>query len=85
MRTTIDIDAGLLEKARERAAQEGRSVDSVVEAALRDALQELAAPRGDWRLPLFTPPKGRKGVLPGVKLDRTSELLEIMSGSDASS
>jgi hypothetical protein len=41
MRTTVDLNDQLLEAARRRAAQEGRSLTSVIE----DALAALLAPR----------------------------------------
>ena len=84
MRTTIDIDADLLEKARQRAAEEGRTVDEFLERTLRDAFSQSALPSHEKLvLPVFTPPPGREGLLPGVDLDRSSELLEVMSGPDA--
>lgn len=35
MRTTLDLDSGLMREARKRAAEEGRTLTSLVEEAVR--------------------------------------------------
>jgi hypothetical protein len=40
MKTTLDLDERLLREAQRRAADEGRTLDSLVEAALRASFDE---------------------------------------------
>lgn len=81
MRTTIKIDDRLLAEAKARAAASGRTLNAVVEDALREALARRGR-NGDGRrveLPMF--PGSR--LLPGVDLDDSAALLERMEGTDA--
>ena len=79
MRTTIRIDEQLLKEAKLRAAHRGITLTKVIEEALRESL----APRHDnqkrqaIRLPTF----GGKGLLPGVDLDDSAALLDLMEHS----
>jgi hypothetical protein len=73
MRTTIDIDGELLEKARERAAQEGRSVDEFLAAAVQVAVDK--EPPKERPFPTF---HGK--LRPGLNLDKTWELIEQVEG-----
>lgn len=80
MRTTIKIDDRLLAEAKARAADSGRTLNAVVEDALREAFARRAAadlaPRP--KLPVF-----RGGRLaPGVDLDDGAALLEQMERAD---
>jgi hypothetical protein len=74
MRTTITIDDQLLVEAKTRAARSGRTLGEVIEDALRQAFARRieAAPRR--ALPVFE--GGR--VVPGVDLDDTAALLDVM-------
>ena len=80
MRTTIRIDEQLLKEAKQLAARSGKSLTSVIEDALREALsrQKVPRPREPVRLPTF---RG-KGLLPGVDLDDSAALLDLMESSD---
>ena len=78
MRTTIQLDDQLLAEAKQRAAQTGRTLKAMIEDALREALAHTEATR-----PQVCVPKGR-GVQPGVDLDDTSSLLDLM-GRDGGS
>jgi hypothetical protein len=63
MKTTIEISDALLEAARKVAAREGITLDELIEAGLRQAVQERKIPdgfklrkasfRGDGLLPPF--------------------------------
>ena len=81
MRTTIRIDEQLLKEAKQLSARSGRSLTSIIEDALRESLarQRASGQREPIRLVIF---KG-KGLLPGVDLDDSASLLEIMESSDA--
>jgi predicted transcriptional regulator len=79
MRTTIKIDDQLLAEAKARAAASGRTLNAVVEDALREALARRPSKDHDRpELPTF--PGGR--LLPGVDLDDSASLLALMEGSD---
>ena len=75
MRTTLDLDDRLLEKARAEAARRGKSLTSVVE----DALAAMLAPRpkgaGRFRL-RWKPHRGR--YIGGVNLADRVALYEVM-------
>ena len=80
MRTTIKIDDELLAEAKARAAASGRTLNAVVEDALREVLARRPS-RGRARraaLPTFS--GGR--LLPGVDLDDSAALLSLMEGPD---
>lgn len=79
MRTTIRINDDLLKQAKKRAADEGRTLTSLVEDGL--ALI-LSMPKPSKRKPVQLPvSKATGGVLPGVDLNRSSDLEEVMNAS----
>jgi Bacterial antitoxin of type II TA system, VapB len=80
MRTTIRIDEQLLKRAKQLAARSGKTLTSVIEDALREALarQQHSDPRKPVHLVTF---KG-KGLLPGVDLDDSATLLDLMESPD---
>ena len=65
MRTTLDIDDNLYKRAKATAAERGCSVTSVIEEALRLALD--SKPQQPARRPLPVS-KEAGGLLPGVDL-----------------
>ncbi len=76
MRTTMTIDDDLYRQTKEAAARTGRSVGSVVEEALRAALaRHQDAPTVPTSLP--TSPGGLR---PGIDLDDSAALLDVMEG-----
>jgi len=82
MRTTIRIDDQLLKEAKNYALRRGTSLTALVEDALREILsrQRDTGQREPARLITF---KGN-GLLPGVDLDDTAALLDVMEASDDS-
>ncbi|MHB8416525.1 MAG: type II toxin-antitoxin system VapB family antitoxin [Myxococcales bacterium] len=62
MRTTLDIDDGLLRAAKQRAAKQGRTLTSLVEEALRERLDAGSAPRRPFKLRLVTKAGWPSGV-----------------------
>ena len=78
MRTTVRLRDDLLERAKKRAAQEGRTLTSLIEEGLMLA---LARPRTERRERVELPiSQAVGGVLPGVDLNRSSSLEELMEG-----
>jgi hypothetical protein len=80
MKTTIRISDELLSQAKEAAEERGCTVSAVIEDALRVALASMKAhsKRRKTRLPS----SGEGWLRPGVNLDSTAELLDIMDGID---
>lgn len=77
MRTTVRLDDALLIEAKKLAADSGRSLTAVIEDALREALSRrktLSSQRGKIVLPSF---RGR-GLRPGIDLDNSAALLDVM-------
>jgi len=76
MRTTIRLNERLLRHAKEYAARNGRTLTSLMEDALRQFLAHRPLPRGTDR---FDFPTFRgTGLRPGVDLDDSAELLDLM-------
>ena len=74
------MDDQLLLEAKQRAAQTGRTLKAVIEDALREALARPDASSQQSRVRLKTF-KGR-GVQPGVDLDDTASLHDLMEQHD---
>jgi hypothetical protein len=82
MRTTINLDDALLAEAKQVAARTGRSLTAVVEDALRQSLYRRGpTTRQALELPVF----GEGGTQPGVDLDDSAALLELMEPDDPAS
>jgi hypothetical protein len=79
MRTTIRLDEDLLRQTKALAARTGRTLTAVIEDALRETLarQRSRQDRSRAVLPTF---RGN-GPQPGIDLDDTAGLLDIMNGS----
>lgn len=76
MRTTVRIDDHLLREAKQLAARTGKTLTAVIEDALREVLarSKTRSQRSQVKLPTF---RGN-GLLPGVDLDDSTGLLELM-------
>jgi hypothetical protein len=81
MRTTVRLDDDLLAKAKAHAARTGRTLTALLEDALRAFLTLEKRGRQHRRLELPTFNGG--GPRPGVDLDNSADLLDVMEGSDA--
>ncbi len=76
MRTTIRLRDDLLQRAKKKAAEEGRTLTSLVEEGLMLVLTEARdTQRKRVHLPVS---KAAGGVLPGVDLNRSSDLADLM-------
>ena len=76
MRTTVRLDDQLLTEAKLLAAATGHSLTSVIEDALREMLaRKRTLSRRD---PIKLKTDSGNGLLPGINLDDSAALLEIM-------
>jgi hypothetical protein len=80
MRTTIRLNDELLRQAKEAALHSGRTLTEVIEDALRQSLSSKKSPPQRSRIRLIG--SGSGWLRPGVSLDSTAELLDVMEGSD---
>ncbi len=77
MRTTVRIKDDLLQRAKKRAADEGRTLTSLIEDGLSLILAKPKVSRQERvELPVS---KASGGVLPGIDLNRSSDLEEVMN------
>jgi hypothetical protein len=80
MRTTVRLDDKLLSDAKALAARSGRTLTAVIEDALRETLARSAdVPPRRVKLPAS---RGGQGLQPGVDLDDTAALLDLMESGD---
>ena len=82
MRTTIRIDDTLLREAKQLAARTGKSLTALIEDALRESLQRQQA--AAKREPVHLITTGGNGLRPGIDLDDTASLLDVMDAPDDS-
>ena len=80
MRTTIRIDDQLLKEAKQMAARTGKSLTAVIEEALRETLSRQREFRKRKQVTLTT--FGGQGLLPGVDLDDSAMLLDLMDSAN---
>ena len=76
MRTTIRLDDGLLDEAKRLAVRHGTTLTAIIEESLRERLARSRAVAPGQRTRLKT--TGEGGVLPGIDLDDSASLLEMM-------
>ena len=79
MRTTVRLDDTLLTKAKQEARRRGETLTSLIERGLRLAIAGGHRLKGPSRRPLPVS-KATGGVLPGINLDNTAELLDRLDG-----
>jgi hypothetical protein len=80
MRTTIRIDDQLLREAKQLAARTGRPLTAVIEDALREVLSRQ---RRSARRTLELTTVAGNGPRPGVDLDDSASLMDLMDHTDA--
>lgn len=78
MRTTVNIDDGLLQEARELAAQRRQPLGQVVDDALRVLLARRDERSGTVDLPSF----GGSGLQPGVDLEDKDALAKLLGDDE---
>jgi hypothetical protein len=79
MRTTLRLDDDLLRDAKRYAARTGRTLTAVVEDALRETLARSRRPAKRERVTL--PTFRGHGLRPGVDLDDSASLLDLMESA----
>jgi hypothetical protein len=79
MRTTVRLDDALLQAAKKEAARRGETLTSLIERGLRLVLArpERRSPRRRVEIPVC---REGGGTLPGVDLDDSAALLDIIEG-----
>jgi hypothetical protein len=83
MRTTVRLPDALLQEAKTYAARSGKTLTSVIEDALRESLARQRAGRSVRSRVTLTTVKGQ-GLQPGVDLDDSAALLQLMEQPDDS-
>jgi len=82
MRTTLRIDDDLYAEVKQLASRTGRTVTAVIEDALRSGLARGRATQRRGRPPVRLTTYRGKGLQPGVDLDDSASLLDLMEGFD---
>ncbi|HEX9368298.1 MAG TPA: YlcI/YnfO family protein [Vicinamibacterales bacterium] len=77
MRTTVRLPTGLMAQAKKLARDTDRTLTQLIEDSLREAIARRS--QRARRSASFTIVHGN-GVQPGVDLDNTSALLDLMDG-----
>lgn len=79
VRTTVRLDEGLMRDAKRTAAEQGITLTQLISDALRE---RVARARGSGRRRRVELPVSRAGggVMPGVDLDDSAALLELLDG-----
>ena len=79
MRTTIRLSDELLKEAKRLAAESGTTLTAIIEDSLRERLNRGKG-RGVPRKPVRLKTTGAGGVRPGIDLDDSAALLDVMNG-----
>jgi len=81
MRTTINLPDDLILQAKKAALETDTTLTEIIANAVREALarREKKTRQKDLRLVTY----GKGGVAPGVDLDDTSSLLDLMDADDS--
>jgi len=78
MRTTVDIEAGLLKRLRIAARRKGITVKEYLAVVLERGLEEQPTRRGRFRLPTFSIGRPR----PYINLDKSLQLAADMEDEE---
>jgi hypothetical protein len=77
MRTTVRLEASLMSKARREAARRGVTLTSLIEQGLRMVLRKPSR-RPDTNRVSLPVSRAKGGVLPGIDLNDSADLLDRM-------
>jgi K+-transporting ATPase c subunit len=78
MRTTIRMDDNLLRAAKRAAAESGQTLTALIEESVRERLARR--PKKKRRQPVKLVTFRGSGLQPGVDLDDSAALLDLMDG-----
>ena len=78
MRTTVNIEEGLLKEAKKRAIERDCTLGEVIGHALQESFR--ARPTNPSVEPTRLPTFGGRGLQAGVDLDSSASLLDLMDG-----
>ena len=81
MRTTVRLPDDLFREVKRHAAETGRTLTEVIEDSLRQALargRQRVSHEEPFRVPTF---RGT-GLRPGIDLDDTASLLDVLDDED---
>jgi hypothetical protein len=80
MKIMIDLTDDLVQQANKAALEAKTTLDGFIENALREALakRQVRKPGSEFKVTTF----GSGGLLPGVNLDNSSALQDIMEPPD---
>ena len=85
MRTTLNIQDEVLTLCQQKARERGISLDQIVNEAIRFSLQKQTTEPDEGIIEQSfeydLPVSGTGGVQPGVSLDRTADLIDLMDGN----
>jgi len=76
-RTTVRLDDALLNQAKQESARRGETVTALIEQGLRLVLAQTRTPQARKRV-ILPVSRARGGVLPGVDLNDSSALIDLM-------
>ena len=78
MRTTVNIEERALELCRQKATESGQTLGQIISVAILDTYS------GRSKVPVqrkyTVPTSGQGGLQPGVDLDNSADLQDIMDG-----
>jgi hypothetical protein len=78
MRTTINLPDDLILQAKKAALDDGTTLTEIIADALREALLKGRRKQSRRKIKLTT--YGEGGTFPGIDLDDTSSVLDLMDG-----
>lgn len=81
MRTTVRLDPGLMAQAKKEAARRGESLTSLIERGLRLVLARPSKTEKKRRIDIPVS-EATGGTQPGVNLDDSAALLDLMEQHD---
>ena len=80
MRTTIRFDENLLKEAKRQAAEAGITLTALIEDSLRARIARGNARASVTRARVRLHTSGKDGVRPGIDLDDSASLIDVMDG-----
>jgi hypothetical protein len=78
MRTTVRLDDALLEQAKREASQRRATLTALIEQGLRLVLAQSRSARERRRRVVLPVSRAAGGVLPGIDLNDSAALLDVM-------